>query len=58
MRRRLLFSTALVPTQLRLGLGSSGDVGLLAFHIPVGDLIFFLTNVTVALSLGLPLVSR
>jgi hypothetical protein len=29
------------------------DVGLLAYHVPVGVLIFFLAYLTVALSFGL-----
>ena len=42
----------LLHAQLRLGLGSNEDVGLLAYHIPVGVLIFFVAYVTVALSFG------
>ena len=57
-RRWILFSVCLVQyglthIQLRLGLGSNDDAALLAYHIPVGVLIFFLSYLTVALSFGL-----
>ena len=42
----------LTHLQLRLGLGSNEDVRLLAYHIPVGVLIFFLAYMAVALSFG------
>ena len=44
---------SLTHIQLRLGLGSNDDVGLLAYHVPVGVLIFFLAYLAVALSFGL-----
>jgi hypothetical protein len=61
-RRWVLFSVCLVQyglthIQLRLGLGSNDNAGLLAYHIPVGVLIFFLSYLTVALSFGLRLES-
>jgi hypothetical protein len=61
-RRWTLFSVCLlqyglIHTQLRLGLGSNDDAGLLAYHIPVGVLIFFLSYLTVALGFGLRLDS-
>jgi hypothetical protein len=57
-RRWILFSACLVQyglthIQLRLGLGSNTDAGLLAYHIPVGVLIFFLSYLMVALGFGL-----
>lgn len=56
-RRWVLFGLYLVQyglthLQLRLGLGSNEDVSLLAYHIPVGVLIFSLAYLTVALSFG------
>lgn len=62
-RRWILFSVCLVQyglthIQLRLGLGSNNDAGLLAYHIPVGVLIFFLSYLTVALAFGLRLESN
>lgn len=59
-RRWVLFSVCLVQyglthLQLRLGLGSREDLGLLAYHIPVGALIFFLSYLTAALGFGLRL---
>jgi hypothetical protein len=42
----------LLHTQLRLGLGSNEDVVLLAYHIPLGVLIFLVTYLTVALAFG------
>lgn len=56
-RRWILFSVCLVQyglthVQLRLGLGSNDDAGLLAYHVPVGVLIIFLSYLTVALGLG------
>jgi hypothetical protein len=59
-RRWILFTICLVQyglthLQLRLGIGSNGDVGLLAYHIPVGVLIFFVSYLTVALAFGLRL---
>jgi hypothetical protein len=61
-RRWLLFTICLVQyglthIQLRLGLGSNEDAGLLAHHVPIGILIFFLSYLTVALSFGLRLES-
>jgi hypothetical protein len=61
-RRWILFSVCLVQyglthIQLRLGLGSNNNAGLLAYHIPVGVLIFFLAYLKVALSFGLHLDS-
>lgn len=52
-RRKLLFSICLaqyglLDLQLRLGLGSNDDPGLLAYHIPLGVLIFFVSSLTVA----------
>jgi len=62
-RRWILFSVCLVQyvlihIQLRLGLASNEDAGLLAYHIPVGVLIFFLSYLTVALAFDLRLGSR
>ncbi len=59
-RRWILFAVCLVQyglthLQLRLGLGSNDDPGLLAYHIPVGVLVFFLACLTVGLSFGLHL---
>jgi hypothetical protein len=59
-RRWMLFwmclaQYGLIHMQLRLGLGSSEDTGLLAYHVPVGVLIFFLSYLTVALGFGLRL---
>ncbi|HEX6971517.1 MAG TPA: hypothetical protein VF234_04810 [Limnochordia bacterium] len=56
----LLFSIcvlqyALTHIQLRLGLASNVDAVLLAYHIPLGVLIFFLAYLTMALSFGLRL---
>jgi hypothetical protein len=56
-RRWVLFVLCLVQyglthLRLRLGLGSNEDVRLLAYHIPVGVLIFFLAYLTAALSFG------
>ena len=56
-RRWLLFIICLaqyaaVHLQLRLGLEANQDVGLLAYHIPVGVLIFFLSYLTVTLAFG------
>jgi hypothetical protein len=56
-RRWLLFSLCLaqyglVHLQLRLGLGSNNDTGLLAYHVPLGVLIFFLSYLTMALAFG------
>jgi hypothetical protein len=48
---------ALTHAQLRLGLGSNDDATLLAYHIPVGVLIFFLSYLTAALTFGLRLES-
>jgi hypothetical protein len=53
-RRRIIFAVCLVQyvlthIQLRLGLGSNDDAGLLAYHIPVGVLIFFVSYLTIAL---------
>jgi hypothetical protein len=53
--RWILFAICLVQyglahIQLRLGLGSNEDARLLAYHIPVGVLIFFVAYVTVALA--------
>ena len=49
----------LVHIQLLLGLGSNENAGLLAYHIPVGVLIFFLSSyLTVALAFGLQLQSE
>jgi hypothetical protein len=48
-----LVQYGLTHIQLRLGLGSNDDAGLLAYHVPVGVLIFFLAYLTVALSFGL-----
>lgn len=61
-RRWILFSVCLAQyglthIQLRLGLGSNDDAVLLAYHVPVGVLIFFLSYLTVALSFGLRLES-
>jgi hypothetical protein len=60
--RWILFSICLVQyalthLQIRLGLGSNDNAALLAYHIPVGVLIFFLSYLTVALSFGLHLES-
>ena len=44
---------ALVHLQLRLGLGANEDAGLLAYHIPLGVLIFFVAYLTVALGFGM-----
>jgi hypothetical protein len=57
-RRWILFSVCavlygLTHLQLRLGLGSNDGAGLLAYHIPVGVLIFFLSCLAAALSSGL-----
>ena len=41
--------------QLRRGLGSSTDATLLAYHVPVGVLAYFLSCLTVGLFLGLRL---
>jgi hypothetical protein len=54
-RRWVLFVMCLAQyglthLQLRLGLGSNEDVSLLAYHIPVGVLIFSLAYLTIALS--------
>lgn len=62
-RRWILFAISLVQYalthfQLLLGLRSIDDGGLLAFHIPIGVLIFFITYLTVALSFGLQFKSR
>lgn len=59
-RRWILFAICLMQyvflhIQLRLGLGSNTDVGLLAYHIPVGVLIFFVSYLTVALAFDLRL---
>jgi hypothetical protein len=56
-RRWLLFSLCLaqyglVHLQLRLGLGSNNDTGLLAYHVPLGVLIFLLSYLTMALAFG------
>jgi hypothetical protein len=61
--RWLLFALCLVQyilihIQLRLGIGSNEDVGLLAYHIPVGVLIFFVTYLTVALTFDLRIGQR
>ena len=45
----------LTHLQLRLGLGSNDDAGLLAYHIPVGVLIFFVSYLTIAVSFGFSL---
>lgn len=50
-----LLQYILLHVQLGLGLGSNDDATLLAYHIPVGVLIFFLAYLTVALSFGLHL---
>lgn len=60
--RLLLFAISLVQygllhLQLLLGLESNDDAGLLAYHIPIGVLIFFLALLTVALSFGVSLTS-
>lgn len=57
-RRWFLFGVGLVQyglvhAQLLLGLASNDDAGLLAYHIPLGVLIFLLSYLTLALSLGL-----
>jgi hypothetical protein len=61
-RRWTLFGVCLVQyglthLQLRLGLGASDDPGLLAYHIPVGVLIFLLSYLTVALGFEVHLTS-
>ncbi len=61
-RRWMLWSVCVVQyglthLQLRLGLGSNDDVGLLAYHIPVGVLIVVVSYLTVALGFGLHLTS-
>jgi hypothetical protein len=61
-RRWILFGVCLVQyglthIQLRLGLGSNDDAGLLAYHIPIGVLIFFLSYLILALSFGIHLES-
>jgi hypothetical protein len=61
-RRSTLFGVCLVQyglthLQLRLGLGASDDPGLLAYHIPVGVLIFLLSYLTVALGFEVHLTS-
>ncbi|MPZ97862.1 MAG: hypothetical protein GEU80_00770 [Dehalococcoidia bacterium] len=48
----------LLHVQLRLGLESNEDAGLLAYHIPVGVLIFFTAYLTVTLGFGLRLESE
>ena len=58
--RRTLFALclvqyALVHIQLRLGLGANTDLRLLAYHIPLGVLIFFVAYLMVALAFGLRL---
>jgi hypothetical protein len=62
-RRWLLLAVCLVQygvthIQLRLGLGSNDDAGLLAYLIPVGVLIFFVSYLPVALSFGLHVEPR
>lgn len=57
-RRWILFTICLLQyglthLQLRLGLGSNDDASLLAYHIPVSVLIFFVAYLTVALGFGL-----
>jgi hypothetical protein len=47
-----LVQYGLLHLQLHLGLESNNDPGLLAFHIPVGVLIFLIAYVTVALGFG------
>jgi hypothetical protein len=56
-RRWALFALCLVQyglvhLQLRLGLGSNDDAALLAYHVPLGVLIFFLACLTMALAFG------
>jgi hypothetical protein len=50
-----LVQYGLTHLQLRLGLGANDDQGLLAYHIPVGVLIFSLSYLTVALAFGVHL---
>jgi hypothetical protein len=62
-RRWLLFvlcavQYGLLHMQLRLGLGSNEDAGLLAFHIPLGVLILLVSYVAVGWTLGLRLGRR
>lgn len=57
-RRWIIFLLCLLQyvcthIQLRLGLGSNANAGLLAYHIPLGVLIFFLSYLTVALAFDL-----
>jgi hypothetical protein len=47
-----LMNYGLTHIQLRLGLGSNDDAGLLAYHIPVGILIVLVSYLTVALTFG------
>lgn len=47
-----LVQYGLVHLQLRLGLGSNDDAALLAYHVPLGVLIFFLACLTMALAFG------
>lgn len=56
-RRWHLFGISVVQyvflhIQLLLGLNSNDDARLLAYHIPLGVLIFLITYVTVGLSFG------
>lgn len=51
------FQYVLLHVQLRLGLGSNEDAALLAYHIPLGVLIFFVSYLTVAAAFGVRLDS-
>lgn len=52
-----LVQYGLIHIQLRLGLGSNEDAALLAYHVPAGVLISFLSYLTVALAFGLHIES-